>query len=58
VEALPIILGELQLPDTARLKVYRVANQSLAHLEMLTIAAAASGSSGAILGTKFDGTAR
>eukprot|EP01046_Picozoa_sp_COSAG06_P051782 COSAG06_NODE_8534_length_2137_cov_1.766438_2_plen_269_part_01 len=56
VEALPIILGELQLPPTARLKIHRVSNRSLAHLEMLTIADAPAGTSGAILGTKFDGT--
>lgn len=56
MEALPIILGELQLPPTARLKIHRVSNRSLAHLEMLTIATSPTGTSGAILGTKFDAT--
>ena len=56
VEALPIILGELELPPAARLKIHRVSNRSLAHLEMLTIASAPAGMSGAILGTKFDAT--
>jgi hypothetical protein len=56
VEALPIILGELELPPAARLKIHRVSNRSLAHLEMLTIASAPTGTSGAILGTKFDAT--
>lgn len=56
VEALPVILGELELPPSARLKIHRVNNRSLAHLEMVTIATAPAGTSGAILGTKFDGT--
>lgn len=48
-----ITLGEFELPPTARMRVYRV-NASLDHLDLVTLASAAAGVSGAIIGTKLD----
>jgi hypothetical protein len=54
VESMPIVLGELQLPPSAKLRVHRVANRRLAQLELFTIGEAERGTSGAVLGTLAD----
>ena len=48
-----VTLGELELPPTARLRLHRV-NTTLNNGELVTLAAAPAGISGALVGTKFD----
>ena len=57
IENSAVMLGEFELPPTARLRVHRV-NQSLDNLELVTLAAAPAGTSGALVGTKFDASVR
>jgi hypothetical protein len=53
IENSAVTLGELELPPTARLKIHRV-NTTLNNGELVTLAAAPAGISGALVGTKFD----
>ena len=53
VENSAIMLGELELPPSARLKVSRV-NASLHNGQLVTLASAPVGTDGALVGTKFD----
>ena len=53
IENSAVTLGELELPPSARLKIHRV-NTTLSNGELITLAEAPAGTSGALVGTKFD----
>ena len=53
IENSAVVLGELELPPSARLKVHRV-NANLSQGELITLADAPAGISGALVGMKFD----
>lgn len=52
----PVVVGDIQLPDAARLKTYRVRDKVLKHLDFVHLANVSKDTSGAILGVKFDST--
>lgn len=54
LEAMPVHLGDLQLPSSAKLRVYRQENVILKKLEYITLANVSNGISGALLGVKLD----
>ena len=54
LEAYPVVLGDITLPASARLRVSRVEQRVLPHLGFVDLAAAPAGVSGALLGVKFD----
>lgn len=54
VEGLPVVLGDLELPASARLKIHRVDPTVMANLELVTLAEAPAGTSGALLRVNFD----
>eukprot|EP00935_MAST-01C_sp_MAST-1C-sp1_P001287 g1287.t1 len=49
----PVVLGDLQLPASARLRLHRFENQT-EHLDLVTIADVPSGTAGALLNVRFD----
>eukprot|EP00937_MAST-01D_sp_MAST-1D-sp2_P006755 g6755.t1 len=53
VEAYPVQLGDLQLPDAARLKLHRF-NARTAPQQLVTIADVPRGTAGAVVNVKFD----
>lgn len=54
VEGLPVTVGGVTLPATARLRIHRTTDAVLQKSQFVTLANATSGTSGAIFGTKFD----
>eukprot|EP00658_Telonema_sp_P-2_P048115 TRINITY_DN36617_c0_g1_i1.p1 TRINITY_DN36617_c0_g1~~TRINITY_DN36617_c0_g1_i1.p1 ORF type:complete len:400 (+),score=92.80 TRINITY_DN36617_c0_g1_i1:36-1235(+) len=53
LEATPVVLGDLTLPDTAALSVSRVVNVTLADQQLVTLLTVPPGKSGALVMTQF-----
>ena len=53
VESYPIVVGDVELPPTARLKLHRL-NASTVQFELVTLVNISKGTSGALLNLKFD----
>ena len=54
LEAHPVVLGDLTLPPTAKLQIFRVTDKSLDNLELVTLASSPASTSGAFLRVNFD----
>eukprot|EP00040_Diaphanoeca_grandis_P021192 m.112903 g.112903 ORF g.112903 m.112903 type:complete len:595 (+) comp28226_c0_seq2:35-1819(+) len=54
LESHPVVLGDLTLPPTARLKIYRVDPTELENFQLVTLANVSSAKSGALLRVNFD----
>jgi len=53
VEAYPVVLGDLQLPAAARLRLHRFNAQTVTN-QLVTLVDVPSGTSGAVLSLRFD----
>ena len=58
IENYPVVLGDLTLPPTAKLSVYRTGPTPIEVLEMRTLANVSTGTAGAIVRVNFDASAR
>jgi len=54
VEGLPVVLGEFQLPDSAKLQVYRFKQENVAPFDFITFMDVPEGYSGALLMVRMD----
>ena len=54
IEAYPVVLGDLTLPDSAQLAVYRTGPTPIENLEMRTLANVTAGKAGALMRVNFD----
>ena len=54
IENYPVVLGDLILPSTAALNIYRTGPTPVQNLELLTLANVTSGSAGALVRVHFD----